>query len=56
MKSVILATIALIAGFAISACAVRSERTVVERPAPASTAYVYTDAAPATTTTVRVGP
>jgi hypothetical protein len=57
MKSVILATIALIAGLAISACTVRSERTVVERPAPAQTAYVYTDAAPApTTTTVYVGP
>jgi hypothetical protein len=57
MKSVILATIALIAGLAISACTVRSERTVVERPAPAQTAYVYTDTAPApATTTVYVGP
>ena len=57
MKSIILATIAVIAGFAISACAVRSERTVVERPAPApAQAVVYTDTAPATTTTVHVGP
>ena len=57
MKSVILATIALIAGLAISACTVRSERTVVERPAPAQTAYVYTDTAPSpATTTVYVGP
>jgi hypothetical protein len=56
MKNVILATIALIAGLAISACAVRTERTVVERPVPAQTAYVYTDTAPATTTTVHVGP
>jgi hypothetical protein len=54
MKSVILATIALVAGVAISACTVRSERTVVERPAPAQTAYVYTETAPATT--VYVGP
>jgi hypothetical protein len=53
MKSVILATIALIAGLAISACTVRTERTVVERPAPAQTAYVY-ESAPATT--VYVGP
>ena len=57
MKSIILATIALVAGFAISACAVRSERTVVERPAPAAAqAVVYTDTAPTTTTTVHVGP
>jgi hypothetical protein len=55
MKSVILATIALIAGLAISACAFRSERTVVERPAPAQTAYVY-DVPPPSTTTVYVGP
>ena len=54
MKSVILATIALVAGLSISACAFRSERTVVERPAPAQTAYVY-EPAPATTT-VYVGP
>src|SRR5438445_9502543 len=39
MKRVILATIAIV-GLA-SACTVRSERTVVERPAPAQTAYVY---------------
>jgi hypothetical protein len=57
MKSVILATIGLIAGLAISACTVRSERTVVERPIPAQTAYVYTDTAPAPATTrVYVGP
>ena len=57
MKHVILATIALIAGLAISACSVRSERTVVERPVPAQTAYVYTDTTPApTVTTVHVGP
>jgi hypothetical protein len=54
MKRVILATIAMIAG--LSACTVRSERTVVERPAPAQTAYVYTDVPPPTTTTVYVGP
>ena len=53
MKSVIFAMIALTAGLAISACTVRSERTVVERPAPAQTAYVY-DTAPSTT--VYVGP
>jgi hypothetical protein len=52
MKSVILATIALIAGLAISACTVRSERTIVERPAPAQTAYVYSEPA----TTVYIGP
>ena len=57
MKSVILATIALVAGLAISACTVRNERTVVERPAPAQSAYVYTDTAPApTVTTVHIGP
>jgi hypothetical protein len=57
MKSVILAMITLTAGLAISACAVRSERTVVERPVPAQTAYVYTDTAPApTVTTVHIGP
>jgi len=53
MKRVVLATIAIVAG--VSACTVRSERTVVERPVPAQTAYVYTDAAP-TTTKVYVGP
>ena len=53
MKSVILAMIA-VAGL-LSACTVRTERTVVERPAPAQTAYVYTDAPPPTTT-VYVGP
>jgi len=53
MKSVVFAMIALTAGLAISACAFRSERTVVERPAPAQTAYVY-ESAPATT--VYVGP
>ena len=52
MKSVILATIALVAGLSISACAFRSERTVVERPVPAQTAYVYSEPA----TTVYVGP
>jgi hypothetical protein len=56
MKRVIIATIALVAGLAISACAFRSERTVVERPAPAQTAYVYTDAPPPSSTTVYVGP
>jgi hypothetical protein len=44
----------------VSACSVRSERTVVERPAAAvavpATSVVYTDPPPATTTTVRVGP
>ena len=54
MKSAILATIAIVAGL-VSACTVRTERTVVERPAPAQTAYVYTDAPPPTTT-VYVGP
>ena len=45
MKRVILATIA-IAGLA-SACTVRSERTVVERPvAPATAAVVVTDPPP----------
>ena len=53
MKRVILATIAMIAGLSISACAFRSERTVVERPAPAQTAYVY-ETTPSTT--VYVGP
>jgi hypothetical protein len=52
MKSVILATIVIVAGF-VSACTVRTERTVVERPAPAQTAYVY-ETPP--TTTVYVGP
>ena len=38
MKSVILATIAIVAGL-VSACTVRTERTVVEHPvAPAQTA------------------
>ena len=54
MKSVILATIAIVAGV-VSACTVRSERTVVERPAPAQTAYVYTEAPPPATT-VYIGP
>jgi len=54
MKSVILAMIAIAAGL-VSACAVRSERTVVERPAPAQTAYVYTDVPPPATT-VYIGP
>jgi len=54
MKSVILAMIAIAAGL-ISGCTVRTERTVVERPAPAQTAYVYTDVPPPTTT-VYVGP
>ena len=51
MKSVILAMIA-VAGL-LSACSFRAERTVVERPAPAQTAYVY-ETPPATT--VYVGP
>jgi len=52
MKSVIVAMIAI--GL-VSACTVRSERTVVERPAPAQTAtVVYADPPP--TTTVYVGP
>src|SRR5258708_10455535 len=54
MKSVILATIVIVAGI-VSACTVRTERTVVEPPAPAQTAYVYTDVPPQTTT-VYVGP
>jgi len=54
MKSVILAMIAIAAGL-VSACTVRTERTVVERPAPAQTAtVVYADPPP--TTTVYVGP
>jgi len=59
MKSAILATIAIatiaiVAGL-VSACTVRTERTVVEHPAPAQTAYVYTDVPPPATT-VYVGP
>jgi hypothetical protein len=54
MKSAILATIAIVVAGLVSACAFRSERTVVERPAPAQTAYVYTEPSPATT--VYVGP
>jgi hypothetical protein len=51
MKRVVLATIA-IAGLA-SACTVRSERTVVERPvAPATAAVVVPDAPPPTTIVV----
>jgi hypothetical protein len=53
MKSLILAAIVL--GSLVSACAFRSERTVVERPAPAQTAYVYS-APPPPPTTVYVGP
>ena len=53
MKSAFIATIAIVAGL-VSACTIRSERTVVERPAPAQTAYVYD--APPPTTTVYVGP
>ena len=40
-----------------SACTVKSERTVVEKPVvatPAASAVVYTDPVPATTTTVQV--
>ena len=54
MKRVIFATIAILAG--LSACTVRSERTVVERTAPAQTAYVVTDPPPPAVTTVYVGP
>jgi hypothetical protein len=50
MKYVSIVAIA-ICGFA-TACTVRSERTVVERPAPAPT-VVYSEA-PASTTTVYV--
>ncbi len=57
MKTIVIATFALITGLAVSACSVRSERTVVERPVPAQSAYVYTDTAPApSTTTVHIGP
>ncbi len=53
MKSVILATIA-ICGL-VAACTVRTERTVVERPAPVNTAtVVYTDPPPSSV--VYVGP
>jgi hypothetical protein len=50
MKYMVLVAVAL-CGLA-SACAVRSERTVVERPAvaPASAAVVVADPAPTTTT------
>jgi hypothetical protein len=49
MKYVILATIAAICGLA-TACTISTERTVVQRPAPA-TAYVYESPS-----TVYVGP
>ena len=50
--------LAIAAGALASACSIRSERTVVEKPAvvpaPAASAVVYTDPVPATTTTVQV--
>jgi hypothetical protein len=52
MKRVIFATIAILTG--LSACTVRSERTVVEHPAPAQTAYVVTDPPPPPPATIVV--
>ena len=51
-----LTLIAIVCGL-VSACAIRSERTVVERPvaAPATAAVVYADPVP-TVSTVYVGP
>ena len=50
-----IAILAVVACALTTACTVRSERTVVERPVPASTAaVVVTDQAPGTTTTERV--
>jgi hypothetical protein len=50
--------LAIAAGALASACSIRSERTVVEKPVatpvPAASAVVYTDPVPATTTTVHV--
>jgi hypothetical protein len=48
-----IAILAVVACSLTAACTVRSERTVVERPAPASTASVVV-ADPAPTTTERV--
>ncbi len=54
MKYVAIAT-ALLCAFASSACAVRTERTVVERPAPTTTAAVVVpDDPPPPPTTVYV--
>jgi len=50
MKYVSLIAIALF-GLAAAACTVRSERTVVERPAPAP-AVVYAETPPSTTVIV----
>ena len=53
MTKAILAVIAV--GLMTAACAVRSERTVVEKPAPQpSTAVVVTDPAPPPPSTVYV--
>ena len=42
--------LALVVCGVTTACTVKTERTVVERPAAAPTAVVYTDAAPASST------